>query len=111
MSDERRSARVGSNEAVFREMNERLRDFNEGFAGITDTFEVVCECGDPACVERLLVTPAEYEHVRERAETFIVLPGHVASGLELISEAQGHYVDVEKLGQAAEVARETDPRS
>ena len=41
MTDEQRSARLGRNEAFFREVNERVRELNEGFAEITDTFEIV----------------------------------------------------------------------
>jgi hypothetical protein len=111
MTDEQRSGRLGRNEALFREVNERVRELNEGFAQITKTFEIVCECSETTCVERLLLTPAEYEHVRERAEAFIVLREHVARGVERVSEDHGHYVVVEKLAEAAEVARETNPRN
>ena len=63
------------------------------------------------CIARLLLTPAEYEHVRAQAETFLVLPEHVTRGVERVTEDHGHYVVVEKLGEAAEVARKTDPRA
>lgn len=45
--------RIGVNEAVFREANERIEDLNEAFATVTDELVLVCECGDGA------LTPAE----------------------------------------------------
>ena len=54
MSDQ--TKRVGVNEALFREVNERIDQLQDEL-GTGSTFEIVCECGDAACVERLTITP------------------------------------------------------
>jgi hypothetical protein len=105
-----RSARIAQNETLFREVNERLRELNEMFAEFTGTFEIVCECDDRTCVERLVLYPSEYEQVRGRAERFVVHPAHVERGVERVLEQNQRYAVVEKLGATAEVARERDPR-
>ena len=43
MSD--RGARVGVNEALFREVNDRIDELQVDLGGAR-TFEIVCECGD-----------------------------------------------------------------
>ena len=43
-----RAERVGRNESFFREVNERVRDVNEAFSGLTGRGDFVCECGDAA---------------------------------------------------------------
>jgi hypothetical protein len=103
-----RAERVGINEALFREVNERMRELNEGFATFTGTWEIVCECAELTCVERLVVAPADYERVRRRAELFIVAPSHVMADYELVLEEHDGYTVVEKLGEAAETTRETE---
>jgi hypothetical protein len=109
--DQTRAERVGINEALFREVNERMRELNEGFAAFTGTWEIVCECAELTCVERLVVAPADYERVRLRVELFIVAPAHVVAGEERVLEEHGGYTVVEKLGEAAETAKETEPRT
>ncbi len=106
-----RSARIGRNEALFREVNERLRELNQSFADFTGTWEIVCECAEITCVERLVISPAEYEAVRQRTERFLVVPGHVDRGAERVIEQHERYAVVEKLGEAGEVAREREPRN
>jgi len=106
-----RQARVGENEAVFRAVNERIEALNEAFAVVTDTFEVVCECGDSECVEQISITKDGYEHVRSDATLFIVAPGHEAPDLEDIIEEHDEYSVVRKRpGLTQRVAEETDPR-
>ncbi len=52
-----RERRIGLNEAVYREVNEKLRAVNEAFATITDSFEIMCECGHATCDERFSIAP------------------------------------------------------
>ena len=58
---ESRAERAAKNEAVFREVNERLRGVNDAFGTFTDRMELVCECGDASCAERITVSVQEYE--------------------------------------------------
>ena len=59
-----RERRIGQNEALFRHVNERLRDVNDAFGSVTGDFEIVCECGDVDCAERIMLTAEEYRDVR-----------------------------------------------
>ena len=54
-----RIRRVGSNEAIFRELNAQL-------AGLREASELscVCECGELSCVESIVMTFYEYRQLR-----------------------------------------------
>ena len=54
------------NEALFRDVNERIAESAENFE--TDKTEFVCECADPSCTERVPATLAEYENVRTEVD-------------------------------------------
>lgn len=106
-----RATRVGKNEALFRQVNERIEQLNESFATITDTFEVICECGDSGCVMQISIANDAYERVRTDATLFIVAPGHENSEVEDIVETQSAYHVVRKhAGVPGRIAVETDPR-
>ena len=51
-----------------------------------------------------------YERVREDPRHFLLVPGHEIPQAEVVVERQPAYVVVEKIGEAAEVAEEEDPR-
>jgi hypothetical protein len=102
--------RVGLNEAVFREVNERLRDLNQSFTTLTDRMDLICECADAGCTAQVSMTPADYERLRSDARRFVVVPGHELAGVELVVERHDDYYLVEKTGEAAQAAEETDPR-
>lgn len=105
-----RERRVGLNEAVFREVNERLKELNRAFTAVTETMDLVCECADTTCTGHITMPPHEYEAIRARATYFVVLPGHVLEGdSERLVEHRRGYDVVEKQGEAAEVAEQTDP--
>jgi hypothetical protein len=106
-----RRMRVGENEALFRRVNERIESLNESFAVVTDTFEIVCECADAACVNRISIAPDAYEQVRADPTLFIVAPGHESPEAEGIVETQlAYYVVRKHPGLPEHVAKETDTR-
>jgi hypothetical protein len=96
------------NEDVFREMNERLEQLGEEFGG--DNIEFVCECADRACTESLSISASVYEATRADGRRFIMVPGHQRPDVERVVEENTDYVVVEKVGEAGEVADDTDPR-
>ena len=103
--------RIGENEALFRHVNERIESLNESFAVVTDTFEIVCECADAACVKQIAISPDAYEQVRADPTLFIVAPGHETPEVEGIVETQAAYHIVRKhAGLPEQVAKKTDPR-
>jgi hypothetical protein len=99
-----RDVRIGVNEALFREVNDRI-DQLQGTVGQDRTFEIVCECGDSSCVERFTISAGEYAAVRSDVHRFVVVPGHEVPDLERIVERHELYVVVEKTDpEAAEAA-------
>jgi hypothetical protein len=107
-----RERRLAANEAMFREVNERVEDMTKTFDSDTGTFEIVCECGDTACTERLSVPTSVYERVRSDDTHFLLRPGHEDTTVERVIETLDSYVVVEKHGREVErVVEETDPRS
>jgi hypothetical protein len=92
-----RDDRIVQNEALFREMNERMAEWPERQAApATERHLFFCECGDRACQERVLLTIAEYAAIRATPVRFVVLPGHVWAEAERVVEKHAGYVVVEK---------------
>jgi hypothetical protein len=111
-ADQLRRAR---NEALFREVNERIVELETGLTGYgqDDSLLVglVCECTREDCGQTIEVTRAQYESVRNESRRFLVLPGHEETDLERVVERHPHFLVVEKLGDAADVAADQDPRA
>jgi hypothetical protein len=102
-----REERLGKNEAVFREVNERIRDVSAQPAEA----EFLCECADASCTAAVGMTLAEYELVRADPLHFLVLPGHELADVEDVVERGEGFTVVRKRDGAAAVAAATDPRS
>jgi len=108
--DTERKRRIGLNEAVFREVNERLGEISERFG--LEQLDLICECGEVACADRIAITVEEYEHVRSQPHWFAIVPGHEIDDVETVVEKHDSYVVVQKHpGAPTQVAEETDPRS
>lgn len=110
-----REERLASNEALFREINERVAEVAKHFVEVestADPIEFTCECGRRACTEQIALTVAEYEAIRAVPTHFAVVPGHEQPGIERIIERHPNHLVVEKQeDDAEEIARETDPRT
>jgi hypothetical protein len=107
-----REARIGLNEAVFREVNERIEDLADRFALTDEPLDLVCECGDADCVRRISMTRAEYEQLRSDPQQFAVHPGHEYPEVEEVVERRSGYDIVAKnKGIPERIAERTDPRS
>ena len=85
-----REERAARNEALFREVNDRIGELNEAFAQFTDVYEIACECSN---IERVADEVLEQLTDLER----------------VVSEHEGCVV-VEKLGEAGELATEISNR-
>jgi hypothetical protein len=106
-----RERRLGLNEAVFREVNERIEDLAERF-NIRDQLDLICECGDENCTERISMAHAEYEELRSDPRQFAVLSGHVYGNIEeVVERREGYDIVRKRKGEAAEVAETSDSRS
>lgn len=98
-----RERRIAENEAYWRQVNE-LSPPEPGMLNL-----MFCECGRLECRERVGMTVAEYEGVRARATTFVIAPGHAILEVESVVETTERFQVVEKEGDAARVAIETEP--
>jgi hypothetical protein len=78
-------ARQARNEALFREVNERIEELgHEARAWSPDAIvEFFCECGEEGgCGHRVRMSLDVYERVRAKDDRFVVKPGHETPELE-----------------------------
>jgi hypothetical protein len=106
MTDAGRIVRSVKNEALFREINERLQGLNGEFG----TSERLCECSDIECVGRIVMTDDAYEALRQNGAHFVLLAGHEQLDLERVVARRRGYVIAEKTGIGGELALLRDPR-
>jgi hypothetical protein len=107
-----RARRLGLNEALFREVNERLRDVNEAFSPMTNRVELVCECANATCAQRISFTVRDYEELRSEPDRFVISPGHEVPEVEdVIATGEGWHIVRKRQGEAAELAEATNPRA
>jgi hypothetical protein len=93
----------------FREVNERIGEGAEGFAG---PMLFVCECGGTECSDTIEVQLDEYEHARASATVFLVSPGHQSPEFERVLAENARFTVIEMIGAAAAATAERhDPRA
>jgi hypothetical protein len=102
------SVEVGKNEALFRAVNERIRDVS-GDLEPAVAIEFICECSRQDCMIPIPLTLTEYTRVRSDATWFGIAPGHVwEHEAEHVMEKHERYWIVEKHGVAGAVAEALD---
>ena len=112
---EERLQRQARNEALVREVNERINALDREAAGSgavagVETFRVHCECGrEGGCPEEIWMTLEEYEVVRAQDDRFALLPGHETDGLEVVVAGNERFVIVDKVAEAEPFVAD-DPR-
>jgi hypothetical protein len=112
VTTEDRQRRIGANEALFRQVNERMRDLNETFATFTNRIDLMCECGAADCTERISLDGQAYEEMRSDPALFALVPGHEAPDVEyVVARHDGYDVIRKRAGIPSQIAEETDPRS
>ena len=106
-----RFERQARNEALFREVNERIAQLGErGQAWSPEGTDFMCECGEEGgCGQRVRVPLDVYERARSQDDRFIVRPGHETPEIERAVEWGDTYVVVDKI-PAAEPFVADDPR-
>ena len=105
-------ARQARNEALFREVNERIEQLGQGAQAWSPDgrVEFFCECGEEGgCGQRVQVPLEVYERVRAQDDRFVVKPGHERPELERAVAWTDEYVIVDKIA-AAEPFVANDPR-
>jgi hypothetical protein len=107
---DRRTEQLGRNEALFREVNERIEEVS-GAAGTGDRLDFLCECGRRSCLEAVRMLRSEYEAVRAAPDRFVVALGHEHPEIERLVVRSDYFHVVEKIGDAGSVAEALDSRS
>lgn len=107
--------RLARNQAIFREVNERIQylaEVNEriGYSAEGATSEYACECSNTECISTIELTVVEYERVRSNPTWFVITPDHDLVQIERVVSRDDGFAVVEKL-ILEEYMRETDPRS
>ena len=103
-----REERLGKNEAVFREVNERIRDVTI----VPAETQFLCECADATCTAPVSMSLTDYEVVRANPRHFLIVPGHEVLEVEDVIEQHAAFTVVrKKAGDPAQIAVATDPRS
>jgi hypothetical protein len=106
-----RERRLAQNEALFREVNEKV----EAIAAVHGTddhvYEFYCECSNADCSLQVPATIAEYEAVRAHPARFLVTPGHSLPEIETVVEKSDAWWVIEKQGEAGRLVEHLDPRS
>jgi hypothetical protein len=111
VGSEDRLVRQASNEALFREVNERIAELGtRAHAWSPGGTDFLCECGEEGgCGQRVRVPIEVYGRVRSQDDRFIVRPGHESPEIERAVEWTDDYVVVDKI-PAAEPYVADDPR-
>jgi hypothetical protein len=113
-SEQISAERVARNDARFRQSNEELQDAAASLGFARDELTpYLCECADLGCTTVLQLTADEYERVRRSPVLFVTAHDHEGSSGDWARVVEQHerYALVEKVGDAAEIAAELDPRA
>ena len=109
--DRERARRIGLNEAVFRAVNEQIESLSGQRQPYERPLDLICECGNIDCAERIRMRPDVYERLRADPLLFAIVPGHELDDVEeVVSNAGGYDVVRKRPGVPEQVARETDTR-
>ena len=109
VDSEARLIRLSQNQALFRDVNERVAKVAGDFV-MDGPLSFVCECSDTECSSQVELTLDEYERVRGVPSWFFVRPGHELPAVEDVYERNGRFLIVEKRGAAKTVALARNPR-
>jgi hypothetical protein len=103
-----REKRLATNEALFREMNERVEERLQQVAAGPMTFDILCECADLECTHRITLTTDEYVEAHANPRLFTVVPGHEIIDVEDVVLRTDRFDVVRKHGVAGDVAAALD---
>jgi hypothetical protein len=108
-----REERLVRNEALFRQVNERLRELGESFSVVAEKADFICECSNERCAEQIQLPLEEYERIRSDPTHFVVIRGHQIPAIESVAyELSDRLVVVDKPeDELAEAAAAADERT
>jgi hypothetical protein len=83
--------RIRQTEVFFRALNEEILR-----VGTDSGFDVVCECGNPLCTQRMSISPSTLHALYSQPNLFLVLPGHEIPEVESVVDEIDGYLVVQK---------------
>jgi hypothetical protein len=104
-----REKRMATNEALFREVNERIEVMAHQL-GPEVPYEFLCECANADCTFKLSLPLSIYEAIRADPKQFVVLPQHYTPEIEELVVKEADYWIVRKEGEAGAYVEKLDPR-
>ena len=94
-----RRQREAANQALFREINNKLRELHPPESEHVGNF--LCECGAGGCMTTISMPLTAYAEIRSHPLRFITLAGHHHPAVERVVEDHGGWTVVELYGEAA----------
>jgi hypothetical protein len=94
VTDEQRLPQAPRREGAdgfFREVNDRILELDERFGFREERLELICECADPSCTERVCIPSAKFAELRDTAGVHLVSARHVHSG-QVLGSGEGYVV-------------------
>lgn len=93
-----REQRAIRNEELFRQVNLRIAELQEGSHDLTleGLMPLVCECSHTGCTVPVEIDPAIFERIRRNPLQYVVAPGHEDLDVETVVERRDAYLVVEK---------------
>ena len=105
-----RERRLAQNEALFREVNEKVEAVAAVHGSDEHVYEFYCECANADCSMQVRATIAEYEAVRAHPRRFLVVPEHWLPEVESVAAKHDSFWVIEKHGDAGRLVEHLDPR-
>jgi hypothetical protein len=106
-----REQRLAQNEALFREVNEKVEAIAAAHGDDDHLYEFYCECSNADCTLQVPATLAAYEGVRAHPRRFLVAPEHWLPEIETVEATTENWWVIEKHGDAGRLVEHLDPRS
>jgi hypothetical protein len=101
--------RAARNEEILRDVNRQIEEGAE-LHGVTTAMPFHCECARAPCLEKVELSPPVYDQILSNRYRFVVVPAHVEPAVERVVEEHGHFVVVEKIGEAREQIDQDHPQ-
>jgi hypothetical protein len=97
-----RDERAARNEALLREVNDRIEEVGSRMQVLPDggQLDFRCECVRPDCDALISMGVGEYERLRSDNDRFAVVSGHEDEAIERVVERAERYVIVDKRPEA-----------
>jgi hypothetical protein len=78
-------------DAFFREVNDRIMELGDRFGFRADQLELICECEDACCTDRVGISAADFAALRGKVGLHLIADGHAHAG-RVVGRGDGYLV-------------------